>query len=64
MLTLSLLTKQGSNAFLDDFSEFRHKTVVDDWITDVVDPEKVARPALLEKNLPHKAYHCRQRKLQ
>ena len=50
----SLPGAQRANAFLDAFPEFRHKAVVDDWITDVVDPEKVARPALLEKNLPDK----------
>ena len=44
----SLPVTQRPRIFIDAFSEFRHKAVVDDWIADVVDPEEVDHPALVK----------------
>ena len=42
--TVSCTTAQRS---VNTFSKLAHKTVVDDWVADVVDEEEIHHPALV-----------------
>ena len=45
----SLPVTQRPRIFIDAFSEFRHKAVVDDWVADVVEVQDIQGP-LLDEN--------------